>query len=238
MRVAVVTGASSGIGAELCRRLRSDGWLVVGLSRRPAPDADEHEACDVTDRAAVEDVAARVLERHPRIDLLVNNAGTAARGEFLSLAPERIEEVMQTNYFGSIWCLRAFLPGLGSGAHVVNIVSVAGLVAIGPYSASKHAQLAFSRSVAVELAPRGVSVHTINPGFVETPGFPQGGRFKFGLGRFVAQPGLVADRIMAAIEHNRREIVVPRWYRPAAWLQALFPGALTRLLARAGVRDT
>ena len=87
MRVAVITGASSGIGAELCRRLRAEGWLIVGLSRRPAPDADEHEACDVSDRAAVEDVAARVLERHPRIDLLVNNAGAAALGEFLSLDP-------------------------------------------------------------------------------------------------------------------------------------------------------
>ncbi len=237
MRVAVVTGASSGIGAALCRELRANGSHVVGLSRSPAPAADEHEACDVSDRAAVEATAARVLERHPWIDLLVNNAGIPARGEFLTLDPERIEDVMRTNYLGSVWCVRAFLPGLAAGSQVVNVVSVAGQFAIGPYSASKHAQLAFSRSVAVELAGRGVSVLTVVPGFVETPGFPQGNRFPLGLGRLVASPELVADRILGALEHDRREIVVPRWYRPAGWLQALVPGLLSRVLSRLDVRD-
>ncbi len=237
MRVAVVTGASSGIGAALCRALRSDGWHVVGLSRSPAPDADEHEACDVSDRTAVEAAAERVLERHTRIDLLVNNAGIPARGEFLTLDPERIEAVMRTNYLGSVWCVRSFVPALGKGSHVVNVISVAGLVAVGPYSASKHAQLAFSRSVSVELAEHGVSVHTVCPGFVETPGFPQSGRFPLGLGRLVARPELVAARIIDAIEHDRREIVVPRWYRPAGWLQALTPGLLTRALTLLGIRD-
>jgi hypothetical protein len=236
MRVAVVTGASSGIGATLCRRLRADGWHVVGLSRGAATDADEHEVCDVSDRGAVEAAAARVLERHPRIDLLVNNAGMAGREEFLTAEPELIERLVSTNYLGSVWSLRAFLPGLGDGSHVVNIVSVAGLVAVGPYSASKHAQLAFSRSIAVELAPRGVSVLTVNPGFVETPGFPQRGRFKGPIYRLVAKPELVADRIVDAIEAGKREIVVPRWYRPFAWVQALAPGLFARMRARAGNR--
>jgi NAD(P)-dependent dehydrogenase (short-subunit alcohol dehydrogenase family) len=76
-RVAVVTGASSGIGAELVRTLRAQGWLTVGVSRRPS-GADEHEECDVGERVAVEALAARVLARHERIDLLVNNAGFTA----------------------------------------------------------------------------------------------------------------------------------------------------------------
>src|SRR2546429_519501 len=88
MRVAVVTGASSGIGAALCRELRARGRHVVGLSRRPAPDADEHEECDVADRASVEAAATRVLERHPVLELLVNNAGIPARGGFLDTDPE------------------------------------------------------------------------------------------------------------------------------------------------------
>jgi len=234
MRVAVVTGASSGIGAALCRRLKLEGWHVVGLSRGPAPDADEHEACDVSDREAVDAVAARVLERHPRIDLLANNAGIAGREPYLTAGPELVERLLETNYLGAVWCLRAFLPGLEREAHVVNVVSIAGLVAVGPYSASKHALLAFSRSLAVELAPRGISVHTVNPGLVETPGFPQRARFRRGLYRLVATPELVAERIVEAIEHGRREIVVPRWYRPAAWAQALAPGLVARLLVRIG----
>jgi uncharacterized protein len=232
MRVAVVTGASSGIGAALCRELRARGWLTVGLSRSPAPDADEHEACDVSDREAVEAAAARVLERHPQIGLFVNNAGRAGRVDFLTADAETIEGLIDTNYLGSVWCLRAFLPGLARGSHVVNVVSVAGLVAVGPYSASKHAQLAFSRSVAVELAPQGISVLTVNPGFVETPGFPQRHRFGQHSYRIVLTPELVARRIVEAVERGRREIVVPRWYAPAAWAQSLVPGAVARVRGR------
>jgi NAD(P)-dependent dehydrogenase (short-subunit alcohol dehydrogenase family) len=215
----------------LTRTLRARGWHTVGLSRRPS-EADEHEECDVADRAAVEATATRVLERHPNIDLLVNNAGVGARGGFLKTEPERIEQVIRVNYLGSVWTALAFLPGLGAGSHLVNVVSVAGTVAGGPYTASKHAQLAFSRSLAVELAPRGISVHTINPGFVETEGFQQGERFGPLLGRFVADPQLVVERLLAAVASDKREIFVPRWYRPAAWVQALFPGTIARLRSR------
>ena len=72
----------------------------------------EAEPCDVSDRAAVESVAARVLDRHPRIDLLVNNAGIPGRTRFLDGDPEVIERLMRINYLGSVWCTRAFLPGL------------------------------------------------------------------------------------------------------------------------------
>ena len=213
------------------RQLQARGTLVVGLSRRPSA-ADEHEECDVSDRESVRATAERVLARHPRIDLLVNNAGIAARGNFLDADPDRIEQVMRTNYLGSVWTTLAFLPGLAAGSHVVNVVSVAGTVAGGPYSASKHAQLAFSRSLARELAPRGVSVHTVNPGFVETEGFPQRGRLGSLGSRLVVEPPLVVERLLAAVDHDRREITVPRWYRPAAWVQALAPGALSRLRAK------
>ena len=203
---------------------------MVGLSRRPS-QADEHEDCDVSDRTAVNAVAARVLERHPAIELLVCNAGFTARSNFVDGDPQKIEQVMRVNYLGSLWTVRAFLPGLGRGSHLVTIVSVAGTVAAGPYSASKHAQLALSRSLAVELAPRGVSVHTVNPGLIETEGFPQESRLPRRGARLVAEPVLVASRILDAIENDRREIFVPRWYRPFAWAQALAPGTIARLRA-------
>ena len=229
--MAVVTGASSGIGAALVRALRDRGTFVVGLSRRPS-EADEDEECDVGDRDSVAAAAARVLERHPQLDLVVNNAGLGARGGFLTLSEDEIARVMDVNYFGSLRVTRALLPGLGRGSHLVNVVSIAGTVAFGPYSASKHAQLALSRSLAAELAPRGISVHTVNPGLVETPGFQN--RARMGrLGRLVIDPETVAKRILDAVDHDRREIFVPRWYAPAAWLQAVAPGGIARLRGRA-----
>ena len=198
----------------------------------------EWERCDVGDRAAVERVAAAIRERHPEIGLLVNGAGIPGRGGFLRTEPELIEEVTRTNYLGSIWCLRAFLPALEAAApsHVVNVVSVAGTVssgAAGPYSASKHAQLAFSRATRGELRRRGISVHTILPGFVETPGFPQRTRFSSRLWQAVViEPEDVAERVVDAVENDRGEVFVPRYYRVATLAQAVVPG----LVAKAGKR--
>jgi len=241
LRVAVVTGGGSGIGAAVASKLAERDWLCVLVGRREdrlAATADaiggEYEVCDVADREAVERMAASIRERHPEVGLLVNNAGVAGRGNYLDLPPERIEELIRINYLGSVWCLQAFLPALEAAApsHLVNVVSVAGTVAVGPYSASKHAQLAFSRSVARELRPRGIHVHTVNPGFVHTEGFPQDWLLRGRYARVVVGPKRVADSIVRAIEHDRSEIFVPRWYRAAAVAQALLPGTFRRLPTR------
>jgi short-subunit dehydrogenase len=198
--------------------------------------------CDVGNRDDVECVAAVVTERHPHIDLLVNNAGIPGRAGFAAISTERLEEVMRVNYFGSVWSLRAFLPALEAAgtSDVVNIVSVAGTVAFapaGPYSASKHAQLAFSRAAAAELAPRGIKVHTVNPGFVETEGFPQATALRSGiLRRLVVEPDHVARQVLRVLKRNKREIFVPHWYRGAALLQGLAPGLIARLAGRSGYR--
>ncbi|MET0562343.1 MAG: SDR family oxidoreductase [Gaiellaceae bacterium] len=247
MPVAVVTGGSSGIGAAVARALRGRGWDCVLLARgeeRLRPLAEElgaeWELCDVGDREAVERVAGAVVARHERISLLVNNAGIPGRGTFLRATAEKIEEVTRTNYLGGVWCLRTFLPALEAAApsDVVNVVSVAGTVATGsggPYTSSKHAQLAFSRSVAAELRPRGVRVHTILPGFVETEGFPQRTRFGARLSTLVVEPELVAERVLEALDRDRREVFVPRWYRIAPLAQALAPGLVARVASR-GIR--
>jgi uncharacterized protein len=194
----------------------------------------EYEVCDVSRREDVERVASAVLDRHPQIHLLVNNAGIRGRKSFGKIDAELLEEVLRTNYLGSVWCLRAFLPGLEAAgrSHVVNIVSVAGSVAFapsGPYCASKHAQLAFSRSIAGELRSRGIHVHTVSPGFVETEGFPQATTLRNPImRRLVIEPEQVAKHVVTSIERDRREIFVPRWYRAAALAQALAP----RLVAR------
>ncbi len=244
-RVAVVTGASSGIGEAVARQLAGRGWQTVLLARREErlrALADElggeFEVCDVSDRAAVDRVAAAVSERHPQLHLLVNNAGIAGRAGFLAIAPEHLERVLSVNYLGGVWCLRAFLPALEAGrpSDVVNIVSVAGTVAYppsGPYSASKSAQLAFSRAAAAELRPRGVRVHTVNPGFVETEGFPQATVLRSAaLRRAVVDPEHVARHVLRVLDRDRRETFVPGWYRVAALAQAVAPGLLSRALSR------
>ncbi len=249
MRIAVVTGASSGIGAAVARGLAQRGMKCVLVARREerlralADEIDgEVEPCDVSDRGAVEAMAECVLERHPAIHVLVNNAGMPARSGFLDGDGEAIEEVIRVNYLGGVWCLRAFLPGLraGSPSDVVNIVSVAGVVAFppsGPYSASKHAQLAFSRATAAQLRPLGIRVHTVKPGFVETEGFPQAW-LPAPARRLVVGPERVAEHVLASLEHGRAETTVPRFYAPAGGLQALLPNIFARVLARGGPRFT
>jgi uncharacterized protein len=248
-RVAVVTGASSGIGAAVSRALAGRGWHMVLLARREdrlrelAGEIDgEYEACDVGRRDDVERVAAKVTARHPQIQLLVNNAGIPGRRSFADIELDRLEEVLRVNYLGAVWCLRAFLPALEAAGRsdVVNIVSVAGAVAFGPagpYSASKHAELAFSRSTTGELRARGIHVHTVNPGFVETEGFPQATVLRSALlRRLVVGPEHIAKHVLKVIDRDKRETFVPAWYRAAAVAQAVAPGLLARLAGRSGYR--
>jgi short-subunit dehydrogenase len=243
--VAVVTGASSGIGAAIARALAGRGWRTVLVARREerlrtlaAELGGEYELCDVGRRDEVERMAAAVIERHPRIELLVNNAGIPGRAGFTNIEPERLEELIRVNYLGGVWCLRAFLPALEAAgrADVVNIISVAGSVAFapaGPYSASKHAQLAFSRAAAAELRTRGIRVHTVSPGFVETEGFPQATKLRSALlRRLVVEPEYIARHVVRVIRRNRRETFAPWWYRIPALVQALAPGLVARVSSR------
>jgi uncharacterized protein len=247
--IAVVTGGNSGIGAALAQELAARDWHCVLIARDEerlrtvaAEVGGEYEVCDVGDREAVARTAAAVIGRHPAIKLLVNNAGFALRrGEgtrrgFHDAEPERLEELVRVNFLGAVWCLRGFLPALAAArsSHVVNVASVAGTVALppGPYSATKHALIAFSRALAASPPADGVRVHTVNPGFVETPGFPQRGRLGRLLEHAVVEPEFVARRIVRAVERDRSEIFVPSWYRVPAIVQAIAPGLVSRVLSR------
>jgi uncharacterized protein len=245
VRIAVVTGGSSGIGAATARVLTTRGWRCVLVARgaeRLQRVADElgaeAEVCDVADRARVDDLARRIGERHSSVHLLVNNAGFTGRRGFLDLDAETIEAIADTVYLGSVWCVRAFLPLLEAArpSDIVNVVSVAGTFAhgsSGPYSAAKHAQLAFSRAVRVELGAKGIRVHTVNPGPVETVGFPQLHLLSHRFGRrLVLQPERIAEIIVRSVDRDRAEVVVPAYLRVAGALQALAPGTLTRLATR------
>ena len=253
-RIAVVTGASSGIGEAIARLLAEKGWRCVLVARREdrlraiaEEIGGEIEVCDVADRDAVAAAAGRILARHPAVHLLVNNAGIPARGSYLTVDQDLVRRVMEVNYLGGVWTTRALLPGLqaavaaGEPAHVVNLVSVAGTTAFAPagaYAAAKHAQLAFSRSLAAALRGSGIAVHAVLPGFVETEGFPQKGVLASRLlSRFVIQPPRVAEAVLAAVEKGKREVTVPWFpYRPISVAQALAPGLVARFSHMSGYR--
>jgi short-subunit dehydrogenase len=249
-RVAVVTGASSGIGEATARLLAERGWHCVLVARREdrlralaEETGGEPEPCDIGDREAVEALAARLLERHPSLQALVNNAGMPARRRVTDVDLDLVEEVARVNYLGGVWMTRALLPGLRAAAgerraHIVNVASVAGAIASAPsgaYTASKHAQLAFSRSLQATLRGSGIAVHSILPGFVETDGFPQRALLEHRFMRhIVVQPEDVAKSIAKALERGSSEIVVPWFpYRLATILYGIAPGVISKLGDRA-----
>ncbi|MCC6524456.1 MAG: oxidoreductase [Polyangiaceae bacterium] len=177
-KVALVTGASSGIGEATAARLSAAGYVVFGTSRRGAAvgnRAFEMLALDVTSDASVQAVVSEVLRRAGRIDLLVNNAGFGvglAGDEESSVA--QAQSIFDTNFFGTVRMTRAVVPHMRRQAagRILNIGSGLGLVPMpymAIYSASKHALEGYSESLDHELRTRGVRVVVIEPGVTKTP---------------------------------------------------------------------
>jgi NADP-dependent 3-hydroxy acid dehydrogenase YdfG len=172
---ALVTGASSGIGAAIARRLTSDGFRVFGASRRPPDRADagvESLVLDVTDDDSVRVAIQLVLDRAGGIDVLVNAAGATLVGALEETSVDEARWLLETNFLGVHRVTRAALgPLRDSKGHVVIIGSVAGFLAKpaeGFYSASKHALEAYADVLRLEVATHGVRVALVEPGFVRT----------------------------------------------------------------------
>jgi hypothetical protein len=226
-KIAVVTGASSGIGEATCRVLAYHGMTVVAASRRE--DLLEQLAAshprilarptDVTSDEGVAALARHVAGAHGSCHVLVNNAGARFGKRFLDVADQAdVERAMDTNFLGAVRCMAAFADLLAASApsRVVNVASVAGKIGVGNpgYVASKFALVGFSEAVRQRWAERGVSVCQLNPGFVSTPGFPQDDLQAIPvLGRLVATPDVVAEAILDVARSGARERTVPRWYR-------------------------
>lgn len=212
-RVALVTGASSGIGAATARALAGAGARVALGSRRADDlgiDGALAQACDVRDPAQLEALVAACAERFGGLDILVVNAGTGAYGDFLDLRPDWLEEMVDTNVKGFLYTIRAALPRLleSEAADLVAVTSIAGQRAPqgeAVYTATKHAQIGFMRSLDHELYGRGVRCSILAPGGVATA-FAMDGR-----GRTPEDPDLpgmlraeeVADAVMYAVTRPR-----------------------------------
>ncbi|WP_377703058.1 oxidoreductase [Pseudoduganella sp. UC29_71] len=177
-KIAIVTGASSGIGQAAAEQLAKAGYKVYGTSRRGAqggPRAFEMLALDVTSDASVAAAVNQVLQREGRIDLLVNNAGfgvapAAAEESSMQLA----QSIFDTNFFGMVRMVRAVVPHMrrrGSG-RIINISSVLGFLPmpyVALYSASKHAMEGYSESLDQELRTQGIRVSLVEPAYIKSP---------------------------------------------------------------------
>ena len=177
-KVALVTGASSGIGEATAQRLAKAGYKVYGTSRRGGQAGQrlfEMLPLDVTEDESVEAAVQKVMQLNGRIDLLVNNAGfgvAAAGAEESSI--EQARSIFDTNFFGMVRMIRAVVPHMrsqGSG-RIINIGSVLGFLPMpymALYSASKHAVAGYSESLDHELRTHGIRVSVVEPAYINTP---------------------------------------------------------------------
>src|SRR5215210_2185878 len=177
-KIALVTGASSGIGEATAERLARAGYKVYGTSRRGAQAAQRSFAMlplDVTNDASVEAAVGEVMRLEGRIDLLVNNAGFGvAPGGAEESSIEQARSIFDTNFFGLIRMTRAVVPHMraqGSG-RIINIGSVLGFLPMpygALYAATKHAIEGYSESLDHELRTRGIRVSVVEPAYTKTP---------------------------------------------------------------------
>lgn len=167
-RVAVVTGASSGIGKATADLLQGRGIATIGVSRR-LRDSDWSRSCDVREEESVQDVFRSVMARFGRIDILVNSAGIASMGDPLALSVEEWESVLRTNLIGTYLCCKHAIPAMraqGFG-RVINVSSIAGRsysrTASPAYTCSKYAVIGLTRQLAAVCGRNGITVNCVCP---------------------------------------------------------------------------
>lgn len=245
-KVAVVTGASSGIGEAASRELASRGAAVV-LAARAAESLESLEAeisasggralavrTDVSDRESVEAMVRKTVDAFGALDILVNNAGLGLSGRVAELRLEDLRHVFEVNTMGPLNTIQAALPRMRSGGRIINVSSVVGrrsVPKVGGYCATKFALNALSDALRVELADRGITVTSVYPGTTRTT-FRENSRRtgdeKRGWRPKGVTPEKVAKRIAAAAEKGPRDVYVRLADRIFVMATILLPGLTDR----------
>ena len=224
-KVALVTGASRGIGAAVARSFAAEGVRLALASRSGDDlglDGAVARSCDVRRQEDLEALAAEAVERFGGIDILVVNAGVGAYGAFLDLPADQLEEMIDVNVKGTLYAVRAVLPHLleSDSADLVTLASEAGrrgLPLEAVYCASKFAQVGFTRALDHELREQGVRCSNVCPGGVATD-------FAMGRGRTPDMPALagmmtpedVAEVVLFVVTRPRNHRILETAFRPVA----------------------
>jgi short-subunit dehydrogenase len=249
--VTLVTGASSGIGAATAAALSTAGARLLLTGRDTARLAEvarqtggvalpaDLAAPEGAAHLAQEVMAAPPDTSGPGIDILVNNAGLGWAGPLGDITPAKAAELIQINLAAPIELTRLLLPGMikrGRG-RVVFVSSIAGVTGVrgeAVYAATKAGLITFAESLGYEVRERGVRVCVVVPGVIDTPFFTRRGR-PYGRKRPAPLPAeRVAQAIVAALQHDRPTVYVPRWLRLPARIHGAAPGAFRALAARYG----
>lgn len=229
--VAIVTGASSGIGAATARELGRRGARVVLAARR----VDELEAqaqairgaggeamaipTDVADSAQLTRLVRRTVGAFGQVDVLVNNAGANWSRPFATTSPDEVARLLKVNLLGAMLLTRAVLPEMLERRHgaIISVGSLSGRVAMEPlYSATKYGLRGFSLALRRQITGSGVSVSLVSPGNIRTA-------MTSNVRARLPEPDLVATTIAELVIHPRREVVIPRRHYGIAWLEQALP---------------
>ena len=251
-KVVVITGASSGIGEAAAEQFAKKGANLVLVARRKEKLEQVEKnlskysvkilicVCDVSDKDQVKQMADKTIETFSKIDILVNNAGFVIYGNVKELSIEDIESQMKTNYFGTIYCTKSFLPHFlkQNFGHIVNVASVGasfGVPGIASYCATKYAMLGFSEGLHHELHDTGVGVTVVSPIMVRTslfdhPSFKNFTKHATGIS---LSSETVANAIIKASNSSRLEIVVPSFVRIGIWFKQTFPFLINPIIGSA-----
>ena len=244
--VALVTGASAGIGRAVAQRLADAGAQVLVHGRDEQRTAAVAAAtggvpvlADLAEEGAADALADAALAVHGRVDVVVANAGLGWSGPFVEMSGADVDRLMAVDLIAPLQLVRRLLPPMldRRRGHVCLVGSVAGRTGVAGeavYSATKAALDTFAESLRLELHGNGVGVSLVVPGVVDTGFFEARGR---PYGRSSPRPvpaDQVACAVLDAIEHDRAEAWVPGWLRVAPAVRTLAPGAYRRLSARFG----
>ncbi|MGI8865944.1 MAG: SDR family oxidoreductase [Rubrobacteraceae bacterium] len=247
-KVAIVTGASSGIGEATARALAECGASVVLAARDEAKLAEITQSiratggralpasADVSDRDSVEAMVEKTVAEFGALDILINNAGLGLSGRVAEVRAEDLRYVFEVNVIGPVNCVQAALPHMKRGGRIINVSSVVGKRAIpkvGGYCASKFALNALSDSLRVEIAERGVTVTSVYPGTTRTAFRDNSRRTKDekrgwrpkGVG-----PEKVAEKIVRAADKGSRDVYITLPDRLLILGHTLVPGLIDRAL--------